>query len=260
MLKKNLIFMIVLSLVFALPAVMAATTLNVPVSGTNYTTITFNCSTAVANALNATIFYNASGGTAGTVLGTIVNDTASDTDFTQLISIEALSDTLTYNFSCYVDSGVAQESSSGVTSVGVDNTAPTYTFSLLKSKLNTGRTQEITWTSADATSGVETVNASIVTPNNDRCSNQEWSATSGTNQQFLNTNCEGTYTATLSITDNAGNTASTSPTFKTVHAGPVRDSEGVLGLGDGGSGKGNLKTILIIIIIAVIVYLVVKKK
>src|SRR4030042_5434648 len=165
--KEKIFVGLLLAMVFVIPGIMATTTLNVPVTETNYTTLTVNCTTDLAATLNVSIYYNASGGATGTLLTTIVNTTADQTEFTASPSIEALADGTSYNFTCYADDGAAPEWSEGVVSVGIDNTDPTYTFVFAKPDRADYKstTQYLTWTTADATSGVETVAVSVTSPN-----------------------------------------------------------------------------------------------
>jgi len=129
-----LFFAILVSLTLvSLTLVSAAVTLNVPTEGGNYTAITFNCTqliTDIANATNASIYYNASGGFAGSAvatgayLGNLTNDTSNDLYFNGTISIESLNDSIAYNFTCMVDNGTAQSWSVGIPNVTIDNTPP----------------------------------------------------------------------------------------------------------------------------------------
>lgn len=263
--NRAILIGLLMAMCLVIPSVMATTTLNVPVTGTNYTTINFNCTTDIPVAHNASIYYNASGGAAGTLLGTIHNDTADDTDFTGSLSIESLTDGLTYNFTCTITNSTADtETSAGVENVGIDNTNPTYTFELLKStSANYKGTQELTWTTLDATSGVETVSVSVTSPNTDTCPTQSWSTTSGTNEKVL-LDCTGTYTASMTVTDNAGNSISTEDTFKVYAPGYKDASTGVgtfssFSIGGDSDAKGNLTTFAIIAIIILVIWAVYKK-
>lgn len=275
MLKNQwMIAIIALCAIFATPFVMAAVTLNVPVAGTNYTTLTFNCTQAsgdVSLARNATIFYNASGGPAGTSLGSITNDTADDTEFTESISIESLSDGTSYNFTCMLDNGTTQTTSAGKANVGIDNTNPVLTFTLLKTRLNTNRIQEITWTSTDATSGLSSTTLTVTSPNTDECATVTDSSSSATSFQITETGCTGTWNASLSATDDAGNTVTTSSTFKVEDAGFTGSAAatasgdgdvptGIFSIfGKGTDGKANTKVIAIVILI-ILLFFVFKKK
>jgi len=139
--KKFLILFLAIFLgLVSLNFVSAATTMHVPVTETNYTTITFNCTTTTTDCdecLNATIWYNSTGGVPNTILGAIVNDTADDIHFNGSISIEDLDDALTYNFTCAMWNATGNViNSSAVANVGIDNTAPT-SVTLTKSSSTT---------------------------------------------------------------------------------------------------------------------------
>ena len=146
-----IIYSLLLATIFGIPGVMAAVTLNVPVTGTNYTTLTVNCTTDGYSAnitYNVSIYYNVSGGATGTLLTTIQNTSEDQTDFTSSPSIEALTDGVLYNFSCYFDNVSDQKWSAGVEEVGIDNTDATYTFVLTKPTRADYKstTQYLTWT------------------------------------------------------------------------------------------------------------------
>ena len=259
--KRQIILPIaVLMLVFTLALVSAATTLNVPASGTNYTTITFNCTTTTADCdecRNASIFYNASGGITGTRLGSaIANGSADDIDFTGSISIESLSDALTYNFTCEVDNGTDQDTSVGVTSVGVDNTAPSVSVSTDYSQVTLHRFFRYTSSVSDATAGLDGTEACTLT---DPMGDTTTLSTSGSNTIFDDTAEPGTYTISCSATDTASNTnsASTTVTVKTTGS-PVKS------VPDDGNFLTNIvvrlreldqKTLIIIVVVILIIAL-----
>lgn len=257
-------------LLTVIPAAMAVgtATLNTPKTLTNYTTLTWNCTIsniAVTGAgYNTTIYYNASGGEAGitaTKLGTASNTSTTQTEFTGTDSIESLADALTYNFTCYSDNGTDQVTSTGIGSVGIDNTAPSLSLTLLKSSIDAHGLQTLTWTSTDATSGLASTNISSATPSTDRCPTESWSTSSGTEQQMENVDCDGTYTITLTSTDTAGNTATTTDTFKISTSGfsDFSDLGGEMFDRDGDTGT-NKNGIVIVLVIIGVGYLVTRKK
>jgi len=250
--------------------VIAGVDLHVPIDNGNYTAITFNCTTnttSTAGNYNATIYYNASGGPVSnlaTKLGTLTNDTATETDITGSLSIEALTDGSLYNFTCYVSNGTATGinlSSTGYPVI-IDNTNPTGSVVFVKSKLNTNRVQEVTWTSADATSGLTTTTLTLTSPNSDKCATFTSTDSSGVSQ-YLTTSCVGTYTTSFVVTDSAGNSETFSETFKVEDAGagwPSGDSI-TTDLSTTIQKPGpNKALILIVIIVAVIIFFRTKKK
>lgn len=271
--KSEKIFVgLLLAMVLGIPGVMAATTLNVPVTGTNYTTLTVSCTSDGYSSnitYNVSIYYNSTNGTAdatsGTLLTTITNTSEDQTVFTASPSIESLADGVLYNFSCYFDNVSDQVWSAGVEQVGIDNTDPTYTFVLTKpSRADYKGTQYLTWTTADATSGVETVAVTVTSPNSDTCPTQSWSDTSGSSIDVI-LNCVGTYTAAMTVTDNAGNSVTTTDDFKVYTSGYKESTDGgisfdLFSLGGEGDATGNLKTFAIIAIIILIIWAIVKKK
>lgn len=109
------------------------TTINSPVLYGNYsTTINLTATTDLDEPLNVTFYYNSSGGFAGlgsSILTTIVNTTASQTNFNDTsFDISSLSSLSTYNFSAYVDNGTDQQLSVSAANVTIDNTPPNVTL------------------------------------------------------------------------------------------------------------------------------------
>ena len=215
--KSKILPIIAICIVLASSAmVLATSTLNSPVAGGNYSaTMIVNCTTDVAEALNATIFYNQTGGATGTSLTTIVNDTASDTEFyNAAVSIAALTDATTYNISCYVDNSTDQEYSAGIASVTIDNTNPTVSVSTDKSTISTGRVIIYTTSIADATSGISSQSCTATDPEGSTTT-----LSTSANKVSFDTagNIDaGTWTFSCTATDYAGNsnTASTTVTSK----------------------------------------------
>lgn len=246
--NKLMIVAFVLSLL-VIPMIFAAgtATLNTPVTRTNYTTLTWNCTSTVTSAAtkyNVTIFYNATGGAASnaaTKLGsTVWNTTGSNTEFTASPSIESLSDLLTYNFTCYADNGTDKVYSTGIKSVGIDNTEPVTTLIVKSPTMSTSRTQELTWTSSDATSGLTSTTVTVAKPSSS-CASESWTTAAGTSQQVVDSSCDGTYTVTLTATDTAGNVKTSTATYKATYPGAKRGGASTLssGIGNIGSGIGS---------------------
>ena len=140
--KKLLLSMFaVFSIVIFLGIVFAATAITNPVASGNYTTtMNFTVTTAVSKPLNMTIYYNSSGGKAGTdgvLLQTMVNTTGSQTVFTNAsVDVSSLADLATYNFSAYVDNGTDQELSVSIGNVTIDNTPPNVLAANISSPVN----------------------------------------------------------------------------------------------------------------------------
>ena len=132
--KKYLSLLSVFIALAILGIVLATTNIILPVSGGNYTSATavFNCTTVdLVVALNATLYYNASGGLADVFLFTMFNDSADATEIyndTVDSVISSLDDGRTYNFTCYICNETACEYSDSVDSVTIDNTAPAVNF------------------------------------------------------------------------------------------------------------------------------------
>ncbi len=130
MVRKSLLLLILIfGVLVTLGLVSAATTLNLPIAGGNYsTTLIVNCTTTTSDCtgcLNASIYYNASGGTTGTYLDAITNNTNNDIEFYDTtIDISSLNDGTAYNFSCMADNATTQSWSIGVTSITIDNAVP----------------------------------------------------------------------------------------------------------------------------------------
>lgn len=257
--KIYLLPIVILMTLMTFVLVGATIELNVPVTNTNYTTITFNCTQAdgdIKNSLNASIYYNASGGDTGTYLGKIDNDTANDLDFTNSISIESLSDALTYNFTCMLDNGTDQTYSVGIGSVGIDNTAPSISLTTDYSEVNQNRYFKYTTSLSDATSGLDgTETCSITDPLSDETS----VSTSASDVFWKDTSTKGDYVLECSSTDTAGNTNSDSVTVEVKILGKPIERKDEIGniFGDIFSDS---KNILIAIIVFVVIVAIISKK
>ena len=123
---------VVLALVFV-SFVSATTTLNSLVAGGNYsTTISVNCTTNLAQAINASLWYNASGGAVGTLLtGSELSGAIGTTEFyNSSVSVSSLTSAATYNFSCKIQNFTGSEFSPGKV-VTIDNNGSTVNFGTL---------------------------------------------------------------------------------------------------------------------------------
>jgi len=248
-----------------------APSLNIPVVNNNYTTsIILSCNVGTTNessgeVFNATFWRSAStGGAAETKIAT-ENNISADMyqNITYVYDISSVTDSATYNFTCEVRNTTDSINSSGIYPVTLDSADPTYTFVLAKSnQADYKGLQTLTWTTADATAGVRRVSVSVASPNSDLCANQSWTSTSEADKT-IDLDCTGTYTAYLSVIDDAGNTATTSDSFK-VYAGGARAADAGVGaetfsiFGDGASG--DVKTIIGVALLGLILWLIFKKK
>jgi len=236
--KVMLLIPVLIGIMFVLPLMSAAVTLNNPVTKGNYTDITFNCTKLIndapINTTNVTLWYNATGGTVGTMLASskINNDTTNDLSFyLSGISVSSLSDLTTYNFSCKADNGTSQVWSAGVGSVTIDNTSPVTTLGLDSTNIYTRDSITIQWTATDATSGLSSVVTTITSPDSSRCPTLTYTDTNG--KYALSddkTVCPGVYTVLVTATDRAGNIDTTSTkTFKVTLAGLSKSGSNTLG-------------------------------
>jgi hypothetical protein len=169
MVRKNiwLLPIFILCTLFVMQLGFAAVTLNTPVAGGNYTTITFDCSAAIAdvsNGTNATFWYDAAGGAASTYLGVIVNTSANQQSFVQAISIESLADASTYNFTCNVANLSKNQFAVQVRPVTIDNTVPAITASTNFNAISYQGLFDYTTGISDALSGLSSSNCSITAP------------------------------------------------------------------------------------------------
>lgn len=248
-----LILPILMATILAVTLVSATTTLNVPLTGSNWsTTINLNCTTDLPEPLNATLWYNVTGGSAATYLtGSLtLNDTASDTEFNKTgISISSFTDATTYNFTCLVANGTATEYSVGRISIAKDATAPVISLSIKQEAINPNGLFEAQCSYTDATTG--TTSASYF-----QASNPSGTATTltadGTYQTTMKdskTALEGTYTWTCYAIDYSGNTAtSTEYTYVQGVGITVEQSTG------GFSGILHSKAFWILVIIGAVIY------
>lgn len=260
--KQNIAISVILAfaLVMILPMISAASTLTSPVTGGNYTgTINLTCTTNLANPLNVSFYYNASGGVAtyATKLATVVNTSAGQTVFTSPVqSISALTDGATYNFTCTAVNSSADMNSTGVALVTIDNTKPVVSISTDVPQISLKRPITLTWSDTDAISLYSTA-VSLVSPDTNKCATLSYTTSTGTHlYQDDQTNCAGTWTATITGTDYAGNTKSASTTFD------VTTPDGKF-IGDKSlqpySSSSNNSWILIVVVIIIIILLVRKK-
>ena len=217
---KGLGILLVLSVFLVLPMVMAATVLVAPTAGTNHTgTMIVNCTTAVANAINATVYYNATGGPSNqhaTALITITNTTDSQAVFTDTaVSISSLGDLATYNFSCYADGDTQELSASDNSGITIDNTKPVVNLEIPfdGGDQSYGGVLNYKCSLADAIdSDLTTQSFSVAHPSGDLTTSTTLTRNYATFKQFTDTDYTGDYVFTCAATDYTGNTQSVSAT------------------------------------------------
>lgn len=259
---KILPILFLMSFIFALAVVSSASTMNVPVTNTNYTTLTFNCTTTTAECgacLNASIYYNAAGGATGTYLSVIANDSVADVDFTSAISIEALSDALTYNFTCRMFNATSNVvNSTSVNSVGIDNTKPVISVERTGSSwVDYMTSKEIKCSATDATAGVSSTTRTLAKPSAKTvtASASPYTFTGGDLNEL------GTYTFTCSATDSASNSDSSTVTFVVQSDDDQTSQTGTDTTDDSNQSQNNSSTLMWLLIIfgiaAVIVIVIV---
>lgn len=225
--NKKVLLAVLLSFVLlaALPLMSAAVTVVKPVTSTNYST-TMNVTVTTGyldwagKYINVTCWYNATG-TPATPLVTITNTSVNQTWFSNAaVDISAITEGLNYSVICGARNGTAafDVNSTAVLKVGIDNTDPVVTIEASKPSIGVGNTQEITWTSSDAMTGLSSTLVTVSSPNSDRCADQTWTTASGTSVAIVTeggvADCSGTWTATILATDKAGNTETTSATWQ----------------------------------------------
>jgi hypothetical protein len=164
--------------------VSADTTLVSPVTGGNYSTVTFNCTTALAEALNYTIYYNESGSSTTAILFISGNDTSSDTEFYNAsYSLSGFPNLATYNFTCMVWNGTEAENSTQIIGITIDNTPPSASFiglSFIAWGNYSGTSTIINISSNDSLIGMSTVYLNVTN-------------SIGVQRGFIKTDCSGGY-------------------------------------------------------------------
>jgi len=272
--QKKLILPIAMLLTMMTLALVSAAeivTVTVPVTYTNYTTLTWSCTTevnATDRSYNVTMYYNAAGGNCtigegGTKLGSTVQNTSADQSvFTASPSIEGLDDLLTYNFSCYGDNESEQVYSTGITHVGIDNTDPVITPTTDYEEITLSRIFKYTTTISDATSGLDgTETCTIVDPLGDSTS----VSTSASGAIFDDTGIAGDYNLSCSATDTAENVNSNSVIVKVKTTGAPLEREERTEIPIVGDILEKLKgidrtTLIVIIVIIVAIVLASRKR
>ncbi len=239
--------------VMTLSFVSATTTLNTPQNNYNYSgTLNFNCTTDLPDALNASLYYSASGGAVDTIL--VTNDTAKNlTEFTVTgVDISSLSDATTYNVTCKVENSTASEESANIT-LTIDNTAPVISLWIKPDEVNVDRIFKYRANISDATSRVQLLSCNITDPKSGATNvstNDAW-------YTYSQTQYRGNYNYTCTATDHAGNSAINSTIVEAKVTGvptylPEEEPEQVGGI--------NFKTIAIIVVVLLIGWALTKRK
>ena len=257
--KQNKLFLTAILAVFVLavlPVMSAATTMDSPVAGGNYST-PLNISVSVDlngafNMTNVTCYYNATGGAATTFLVEMLNDSHSDLIFEDAtIAIDGLTEVATYNISCAVYNSTTLNTTVSKATITFDSTDPVCSLIRQSKTIDWKGTQLITWTSSDALELVSTL-VTIDRPE-DGADMTYTDANRALTLLSQDTKYVGDWTVTITGTDRAGNTCTSSETFKSY-------------LGDGeiweptAPKKDTGKTVLLIVIVGIVAYFIFKKK
>ena len=256
--KQNKILLATILAVFVLavlPVMSAATTIDSPVTGGNYTG-TLNVSVGVDangdfNMTNVTCFYNATGGLATSLLVIMANSTPGDLVFENAsIGITSLTDLTTYNISCDVRNLTDLNTTLSKATITFDSTDPLCSLVRLSRTIGWKDTQLITWTSSDALS-LDSTAVTIDRPDG----GSDLTYTDANRVLTLtsqDTKYVGAWTATIIGTDRADNTCTETVNFKSY-------------LGDGDiwepePEKDTGKNLLLILIVCIVGYFIFKKK
>lgn len=201
---------VVLSIVAMTMMASAATTLVAPVIDNNYTgSLTFNCSTTLLEANNATWYYNETGGRAVTVLSSLTNTTGNQSAFAKSISITSLTDATTYNITCAVVlTNATEEYADGITPITFDSTKPTCTVTKAKSFIEIiNEPNTLTCSCSDAIDSAAVNTRTLTKPSGSvTITTDSYVTKSGDTDQV------GKYTYACYSTDDAGNVATTAST------------------------------------------------
>lgn len=197
-----------------IPMVSAATTLVAPIDNSNHTgTIALvNCTTDVANALTAAIWYNATG-VSDAILTTVANTSTGQTVFSEAsVDVSSLTDVADYDFWCAVV-GDSSENSTVKSSITVDNTDPVVTLfvDLSGETQSYGRGVDYSCTTTDGIDSSPTEVFSVAHPTGDTPTSTSLNLQS-TKLFFVDTDYEGDFVFTCTSTDYTGNSDSSTAT------------------------------------------------
>ena len=257
--KTNKILLATILAMFVLavlPLMSAATTMDMPVAGGNYST-PLNISVSVDtngadNMTNVTCYYNATGGKATTWLVEMLNDSHSDLIFEDAtIAIDGLTELATYNISCAVYNLTTLNTTVSKATITIDSTDPLCSLVRQSKTIDWKGTQLITWTSSDALSLVST--AVTIDRPEDGADMTYTDANRALTLLSQDTKYVGDWTVTMTGTDRPGNTCTETVTFKSNY-------------GDGETWEPTApkkdvgKTVLLLLIVGIVAYFIFKKK
>lgn len=225
--SMSYLMLFVLFIVIFSTLTSAAVIWRTPVAGSNQSaTMSVNITLAESDCplcLNASIFYNTSGGRAvgGTFLTAILNTTSNSTEFfNSAISISSLTDLTTYNFTAvlYNATSAANGGANGTGSAfTIDNTNPSCTANtaiIQKKNIELGQTNVLTCACTDATSSVQTTTRTLTKPGSTTVSISSSPYTTSRSD----VNNVGSYTFLCDAADYAGNSATDSSNTFTVNS------------------------------------------
>ena len=257
-------FMLLLAVPLSIPLAGAALAWVTPASGSNnsvdiYMVVSYVNGTDITTptAEFSSLLENSSG---SFVDVSVSNEALNITAWNATLTITTLLDATGYTFNVTFGNGTLLANVSVVLdTITIDDTNPTATCTIsgIGTYTTVGSTVDISWIFSDATSGLETVNTTITSPDSQRCATQRFETTSEDIQYTgSETTCTGTYTCEVNATDYAGNNFLTTSTFQVRDAG----SAGGLGLGVD-KDKDAVPTGVIVVIIALIfIYFLSRKK
>lgn len=239
--KKYLGILSVLIILALVGFVSAATTLNLPVTGGNYSTsMAFNCTTTLASASSAYLYYNTTGGTSAIQLGgTMAIGADGTTDFyNAAIDISARPSLATYNFTCKILNSTGSSEFSVGKIVTIDNTVPSlvnFSTGTESNLANFSRTTMVINVTATDTLGLKNITINLY---NSTSLVNSTTTTSSPNSVNITVPRDGLYYFNATACDYAGNCNSSSGT-RTVRV----DMAGPAITISGGSYSGNYANI-----------------
>jgi hypothetical protein len=269
---KNKLFLatmlVIVAMVLVVPMISAAGLTATWNGGTgyatNYTNATgtflFNCTVTAKAVTNVTIYANSSSGVMNP-LQSFVNTSANQAAWTGTVTITSADDGSNQNLTCYVRNATANAYSSekGCWHVTLDSTDPTCSILAAHNTIAWKGNQVITTASADALLRKSTV-TTIDGPGT-QTSITDTSASRSIELGSNETNYIGTWTASILVTDSAGNTCTDSVTFKSYMPGDTpAEKQAELDAQLTASEKEKSKTWMLLIVIGVALWLIFKKK